>query len=130
MPSIPGDRETLLRFLDHRQQEIDRLTGELCTDYYCVLLRPLGVLLCTHSVSLSCADEWRDMLNKLEMANAEKSNTQSKLDEIMLQDSSAKVCTFVCVCVCMCVCVYVCVYMCGYHCVCMCLCFCMCMCVC
>ena len=31
------------------------------------------------------------MLNKLEMTNAEKSNTQSKLDEIMLQDSTAKV---------------------------------------
>ena len=75
VPSIPGDRETLLRLLDRRQQEIDRLTGELCTDYYCVLLRPLGVLLCTHSVSLSCTDEWRNMLNKLETANAEKSNT-------------------------------------------------------
>ena len=32
------------------------------------------------------------MLDKLEAANAEKSNTQSKLDEIMLQDSSTKVC--------------------------------------
>ena len=31
------------------------------------------------------------MLNKLETANAEKSNTQSKLDEIMLQDSSTRV---------------------------------------
>ena len=40
------------------------------------------------------------------MANAEKSNTQSKLDEIMLQDSSAKVCTFVCLF--LRVCVYVC----------------------
>ena len=109
VPSIPGDRETLLRLLDRRQQEIDRLTGELYAGYYCVLLRPLGVLLCTHSVSLSCADEWRNMLNKLETANAEKSNTQSKLDEIMLQDSSAKVCTFVCVYVCMCACVCICV---------------------
>ena len=34
------------------------------------------------------------MLNKVEKANAEKSNTQSKLDEIILQDSSAKVCTY------------------------------------
>ena len=34
------------------------------------------------------------MLNKLEMSNAEKSNTQSKLDEIILQDSSAKVCVY------------------------------------
>ena len=126
VPSIPGDRETLLRLLDRCQQEIDRLTGELCTDYYCVLLRPLGVLLCTCSVSLSCTDEWRNMLNKLEMANAEKSSTQSKLDEIMLQDSSAKVCTFVCIYACAYVCVYVCV---GVT-VCMCLCFCMCMCVC
>ena len=50
------------------------------------------------------------MLNKLEMGNAEKSNTQSRLDEIMLQDSSAKVCIIaymclsVCVCVCACAC--------------------------
>ena len=112
VPSIPGDRKTLLRLLDRRQQEIDHLTGELCTDYYCVLLRPVGVLL--SSVSLSCADEWRNILNKLEMANAEKSNTQSKLDEIMLQDSSAKVCTyayvFVCTCVFMCAWVSLCVH--------------------
>ena len=67
------------------------------------------MLLCTHSVSLSCADEWRNMLNKLETANAEKSNTQSKLDEIMLQDSSAKVCVRACVCV-VCVCLRVCVH--------------------
>ena len=44
VPSIPGDRETLLRLCDHRQQEIDCLTGELCTDYYCVLLRPKIIL--------------------------------------------------------------------------------------
>jgi len=36
-------------------------------------------------------DEWRSMLKKVEMVNAEKSSTQSKLDEIVLQDSSAKV---------------------------------------
>ena len=42
-------------------------------------------------MSLSCVDERRNMLNKLETANAKKSNTQSKLDEIMLQDSSTKV---------------------------------------
>ena len=58
------------------------------------------------------------MLNKLEMANAEKSNTQSKLDEIMLQDSSTKVkysnyvnvCIWACVSgvrVYVCVCLYV-----------------------
>ena len=34
VPSIPGDRETLLRLLDRRQQEIDRLTGEPCNSYY------------------------------------------------------------------------------------------------
>ena len=67
-----------------------------------MLLRPLGVLLCTHSVSLSCADEWRNMLNKLETANVEKSNTQSKLDEIMLPDLVQR-----CVCVCVCARVYV-----------------------
>ena len=37
-------------------------------------------------------DEWRNMLKKVEMINAEKSSTQSKLDEIVLQDSSVKVC--------------------------------------
>ena len=37
-------------------------------------------------------DEWRNMLKKVEMVNAEKSSTQSKLDEIVLQDSSVKVC--------------------------------------
>ena len=85
VPSIPGDRETLLRLLDRRQQEIDRLTGKPCGSYsYCMLATPL-------CMSLSCVDEWRNMLNKLETANAEKSNTQSKLDEIMLQDSSTKV---------------------------------------
>ena len=31
VPSIPGDRETLLRLLDRRQQEIDRLTGKPCS---------------------------------------------------------------------------------------------------
>jgi len=36
-------------------------------------------------------DEWRNMLKKVEMVNAEKSSTQSKLDEIVLQDSSGKV---------------------------------------
>ena len=38
MPSIPGDRETLLSLLDRCQQEIDRLTGELCNDHCCSVL--------------------------------------------------------------------------------------------
>jgi len=29
LPSVPGDRETLLRLLNRRQQEIDHLTGEV-----------------------------------------------------------------------------------------------------
>ena len=92
VPSIPGDRETLLRLLDRRQQEIDRLTGKPCNHYYrSVSYALLGVSVYMCTVSLSCIDEWRNMLNKLEKANAEKSNTQSKLDEIILQDSSAKV---------------------------------------
>ena len=131
MPSIPGDRETLLRLLDRRQQEIDRLTGDLCNYYYCSVLPTPLVCACVHicTMCLSCADEWRNMLNKLEAANAEKSNTQSKLDEIMLQDSSTKVCVYcvraylsvclfvylcVCVCVCICVCMSMCLCMCAF----------------
>ena len=114
VPSIPGDRETLLRLLDRRQQEVDRLTGKPCSTViagYCSVC----IIGC---VSLSCVEEWRNMLNKLETANAEKSNTQSKLDEIMLQDSSTKVkysnYVYVCVWACVsgvrvyvCVCLYV-----------------------
>ena len=129
MPSIPGDRETLLRLLDRRQQEIDRLTGDLCNYYYCTVLPTPLVCACVHicTMCLSCADEWRNMLNKLEAANAEKSNTQSKLDEIMLQDSSTKVCVYcvrvrayLSVCLCICVSVSVCAYVCVCQCVCVC----------
>ena len=42
-------------------------------------------------VSLSGVDEWKNMLNKLETSDAEKSSTLSKLDEITLQDSFTKV---------------------------------------
>ena len=64
---------------------------------------PLGVSLSTHAMCLPCAAEWRSMLDKLEASNAEKSNTQSKLDEIVLQDSSTKVCVRVCACIHVCV---------------------------
>ena len=87
VPSIPGDRETLLRLLDRRQQEIDRLTGKPCSTVTAGYSSGVSLSVCV----LSCVDEWRNMLNKLETANAEKLNTQSKLDEIMLQDSSTKV---------------------------------------
>ena len=72
---------------------------------------PLGVSLSTHAMCLPCAAEWRSMLDKLEAANADKSNTQSKLDEIVLQDSSTKVCVcvrvraYMCACIRACVCV-------------------------
>ena len=47
MPSIPGDRKTLLRLLNRRQQEIDHLTGDMCNDYCCsVLPITLGVYMC------------------------------------------------------------------------------------
>ena len=89
----------------------------ICNGYCCSVLPTPLVCACVNicTMCLSCADEWRNMLNKLEAANAEKSNTQSKLDEIMLQDSSTKVgvycntviyvCVRGCVCVCACLCV-------------------------
>ena len=138
MPSIPGDRETLLRLLDRRQQEIDRLTGDLYVMVTVVVCYQYPWCACVHvcTMCLSCTDEWRNMLNKLEAANAEKSNTQSKLDEIVLQDSSTKVCVYcntvlcVRVSVCLSVCLSVCVSVCVRACACACACVCVCVCVC
>ena len=52
VPSIPGDRETLLRLLDRHQQEIDRLTGYPCSTVtagyssLCVIVCVCVVVMC------------------------------------------------------------------------------------